>query len=1701
MEYKEAFDLAKQYFKGDDLAATVFLGKYALKSPKGDIEEPTPEYMHRRLAKEFARIEAKYPNPMSEEEIFGLFKDFKYVVPQGSPMAGIGNPYQVMSLSNCFVEGTKVHTKKGVKNIENVDLGDEVLTHKGRYRKVVQLHKNKLDGRQLFSFKAYRTPEIKVTGNHEFMSISKEQLAWGKVPQFNPIQYLRQGDYIQIPQNLEEVSDRGNLDLFSVFENGFEYGNHSYEAVEKGNGRFQLVTVTKDGKRRAHTNTTPKKLQIDEDFAYFLGLWYGDGCVFGENTKKTRNQRNKKCKVCSKVRGLTFTFGSHETNLTNFVLDYLNRNEISFDKNDNKDNTTQIAIHNGALGYGFEHFFGRRFDGKRLAAFMHSWDRELVASLLRGLVDSDGAITKQGDVRVVMSNPDFIESVYHLARSHNFLVGISSTGKVSRLDFGRNDEFRNGSLKSYNDDRLSASLSNKTNHVIDINGTKFVQILSKQEISDNPAFVYTFGVEEDHSYSVEGLIAKNCFVIENPYDSYGGILKTDQEEAQLMKRRGGVGFDISTIRPKGIHTNNAAKTTDGIAVFMERFSNTCREVAQGGRRGALMLSISVHHPEIETFINIKRSLDKVTGANISVRVSDEFMNAVKANEEYEVRFPVDAGLDDSKYLVRQKIKAADIWNQLIEGAHAAAEPGVLFWDTIKKRSPADIYPNFQTQSTNPCFSGDTLIAVADGRNAVSIRELAEAGMDVPVYSTDPKTGVVEIKIARNPRVTGYNKKLVRVTLDDGSHFDVTPDHKCMLRDGSPILAKDLKRGDSLSAFVKEKVPVKQGGKEYYRIRTNTRNSQKGKIFEHRLIAQFNQPEIWKSKYKEEQKSGWIKGGLVVHHKDYNGLSNNPDNLEIMSFSEHQKFHAEHDNSGENNGRFSGVTNEQVKEHAISLTRSLGRRFSSKEWIEYAAQHNIPQTFSESRSNGFYKTSTELSKACAIELNFEHVDTDPRLVKTLSLMLSQGYSSEIVDNQVMVDKTCETCGDKFSIRHDKREISFCSHACSLIYVNSNQQIAERRTTSRNLRAAKEAEQNKQDQARVFSSLKFSLNREPLMKEWEAKCKMEKIPFRIGKTMKYGFTSWKDVKEAGNNYNHKVVSVEELPGEHTVYNLTVEDYHTVSIFTQHLEKSLLTGVNIFQCGEIVLSPYDSCRLLLLNVLSFINNPFEDNASFDHEKFINVAKRAQRLMDDMVDLEIEAIDQILEKIKNDPEPEDVKKIEVDLWNKIRQACVRGRRTGLGVTAIGDALAALNVRYGSEESVDWVEVFYKTLALGAYTSTVEMAEDRGAFEAFDYELEKNHEFLKQVFYDEMMPKDILVKWAKFGRRNIALTTTAPAGSVSVLTQTTSGIEPAFEVVYTRRRKINPEDAVSRVDFVDALGDKWQEYKVYHHQFKKWMEVTGWENVEDSPYWKARANDVDWEASVDLQAAAQKWVCHAISKTCNLPSDVSVDLVKQVYERAWATGCKGFTIYRDGSRSGVLVTETKSDEKKTSSFDEHHAPKRPAELSCKVMHTTVKGEKWTFFVGVLNDKPYEIMGGLSKLISIPKRVKEGKIVKHNGPSNPVARYDFHYDFEKGPEEETIIRDINKVFENATEAAFTRTLSLAMRHGTPVQYVVEQLLKGSEKDDDLFSFSRAVSRVLKSFIADGTKASEKKCSVCSSTDLIYQEGCVTCKACGNSKCG
>lgn len=720
----------------------------------------------------------------------------------------------------------------------------------------------------------------------------------------------------------------------------------------------------------------------------------------------------------------------------------------------------------------------------------------------------------------------------------------------------------------------------------------------------------------------------NCFVVESPNDSYGGILKTDQEQVQIMKRRGGVGFDISSIRPKGRATSNAAKTTDGIGIFMERFSNSCREVAQGGRRGALMLTISVHHPDIETFIDIKRDLTKVTGANISIRLTDEFMNAVENGEDFELRYPVEP---EKERQVSTMASASDIWDKIISSAHNSAEPGLLFWDNVLKYTPAQAYADvgFHTVSTNPC-----------------------------------------------------------------------------------------------------------------------------------------------------------------------------------------------------------------------------------------------------------------------------------------------------------------------------------------------------------------------------------------------------------------------------------------------------------------------------SEITLSAYDSCRLLLLNLTSFVDNKFTENASFNHELFSSYAMKAQRLMDDLIDLELECVDQIINKIESDPEPEEVKYTELKLWNKIKEAATNGRRTGLGVTGLGDTLAMLGQVYGSEESIATTEEIYQNLCFSAYEQSCELAKERGAFPVYDFGKDSSNEFINRIF--EANPK-LRELHQKHGRRNIALTTTAPCGSVSMLTQTTSGIEPAFMLSYTRRKKVNPSDPNAEVDFTDDLGDKWQNFTVYHHGFKDWMETTGLDNAVDSPYHLATANEINWESAIDVQAAAQKWVCHAISKTINLPNDVSVEDVKKVYWRGWKQGLKGVTVYRDGCRSGVLVsTDTKDDE----SFVAVNAPKRPENLDCEIHRAQVKGEAWTILVGMMDGRPYEVLGGKSEFIEIPSSYDSGRITKRSRKTMP-SKYDLHFG-ENGSE--VVVKDIVKVFDNPDYAGFTRVISLALRHGAPIQYVVEQLQK--DRDAHIFSFARVVGRVLKKYIDDGTvPGGSKVCPECGAENsLKYQEGCVACTSCGYSKC-
>ena len=526
-----------------------------------------------------------------------------------------------------------------------------------------------------------------------------------------------------------------------------------------------------------------------------------------------------------------------------------------------------------------------------------------------------------------------------------------------------------------------------------------------------------------------------------------------------------------------------------------------------------------------------------------------------------------------------------------------------------------------------------------------------------------------------------------------------------------------------------------------------------------------------------------------------------------------------------------------------------------------------------------------------------------------------------------------------------------------------------------------------------------------------------------------------------------------------------------------------------------PFITKRSLKENLTSFVKDPWTESASFDWGKFRNKTRKAQRLMDDMIDLEINQIDKILSKIDSDPENETVKYYEKNLWETIRKVAIDGRRTGLGVTGLGDAIAMLGQTYGSDESIKTVEEIYKWLSLASYEESIQLAKERGAFEVFDHRKEKDHPFLDRII-NELTP-EVVEDYRTYGRRNIANTTTAPAGSVSCLTQTTSGIEPAFMLYYKRRKKVQNGEEVM---FVDELGDEWTEFIVYHHAFKQWLdcqEGRAWvapeHAVAESPYAGATANEIDWRAKVKLQSVAQKWICHAISNTTNLPADIDVETVKDIYMLGWELGCKGVTVYRDGSRSGVLVSaDEKSDTKKE--FGERDAPKRPEVLECDIYHTSVKGQKWVVLVGLLDGKPYEVIGGEASQIEIPRKFKKGMLTKRTFKTTNSK-----YDLVIGNEDPLSIKDVVSVFDNANHAGYTRTISLALRHGAPVQYLVEQMQK--DKEADLFSFSKVIARCLKNYIVDGTKV-DKTCPHCGAEgSLVYQEGCVTCKSCGSSKCG
>lgn len=826
-----------------------------------------------------------------------------------------------------------------------------------------------------------------------------------------------------------------------------------------------------------------------------------------------------------------------------------------------------------------------------------------------------------------------------LSQSREYFKGDELAANVWINKYAMKDSF--GNLYETSPEQMHHRIANEFYRV----ESNYPNSLTKEEIFDLlKEFKYIIpqggpmaGIGND--YQVASL--SNCFVIgnRNTADSYGGILKIDEEQVQLMKRRGGVGHDLSHIRPAGSPVLNSALTSTGVVPFMERYSNSTREVAQDGRRGALMLSISIKHPDSESFIDAKMEKGKITGANVSVRIDDEFMNCALNNKKYIQKYPIDS--DTPKY--SKEIDAAALWKKIIHNAWKSAEPGILFWDTITRESIPDCYADlgYKTTSTNPC-----------------------------------------------------------------------------------------------------------------------------------------------------------------------------------------------------------------------------------------------------------------------------------------------------------------------------------------------------------------------------------------------------------------------------------------------------------------------------GEIPLCPYDSCRLIAINLYSYVKNPFTPEATFDFDLFKNHVAKAMRLMDDLIDLEMEKIEAILHKIDSDPEDYDVKRTEIELWNKIKEKSLGGRRTGLGITAEGDMLAALGLTYGSDEAIEFAVKVQKCLAIEAYRSSVNMARERGAFPIYDSSREKDNPMINRIKgEDEQLYLDML----KYGRRNISMLTIAPTGTTSLMTQTTSGIEPVFLPFYKRRKKVNPNDKNVKISFKDENGDCFEEYMVFHHHFLTWCRVNGYDIeavkemsdkevaalVEKSPYHNATSNDIDWVAKVKMQGEIQKWVDHSISVTVNLPRDIKEEMVAKVYETAWKSGCKGITVYRDGSRTGVLVSanEGKSIRPK----------KRPKSLEADVIRFKNGNEHWIAFVGKQNGKPYEIFTGLTDdSRDLPQGIKSGTIVREV-EEDGKSRYDFHYKDRFGYP--GVLGGISHMFQQEYWN-YAKLISGVIRNGMPIVDILS-LVKGLNlNDESINTWKNGIERALKQYIPNGTRdESGQKCEMCGSSNLIYQEGCLICKDCGHGKCG
>lgn len=1228
----------------------------------------------------------------------------------------------------------------------------------------------------------------------------------------------------------------------------------------------------------------------------------------------------------------------------------------------------------------------------------------------------------------------------------------------------------------------------------------------------------------------------NCFVLPSPEDSYSSINLTRLYQTELMKRRGGVGYDLSNLRPRGAAVNNAAVTSTGAASFMDVCSDVTNEVAQQGRRGALMISMGLV-PDIQEFIEKKQDLTKVTGANVSVQLSDDFMEAVEKDEDYILKWPYNDEIVifrvdtpnskfeemeygklykmwylKNKFMSRtekthgycKKVKAKELWQQIIHCAWNTAEPGIIFKDRMHNYSPDGIYPKYKGVATNPCVTGDTMVAVADGRGYVSFKDLAEEGKDVPVYSINNNGELVVSKMI-HPRISGYNQDIYKITLENGHSLKCTGNHKILTNNRGYVEAKNLTKNDSLALMTKSELTWDE---RYHKV-TNKKHQPYNFIFlsgynkvnsEHKLIYEYYNPED--------------KNFQVIHHIDFNGLNNNPENLKGMSRKDHIDYHkikmfgennpmvkikndperlkeySKHMSNatlGEKNGRCK-ITIKQYKQLAIEFAKNLNRNFYLQEWLKYCESINYPKNWDKFLQRTF-GTSKNFIKLIAKEANVPYISCKGKILQKYLRAKENGYNVFIDKDEtnVFIERTCEQCGKKFIQPWDIREHSFCSQACVCKWIaNNSDSYKVSRKKYGKIAASVYYERNKKiieyyinhNNINTFNELKKNFFNDTGIK-YDSRAKL-------------AYKKFDDIKSAAITYNHKVLSIEYI-GKDTVYNGTVENWH--NYFTGKFEeknefgRSKYLSINQLNCGEIYMSGNESCRLLSLNLLSFVDNQFTENAEIDFELLYNITYEAMRIGDDLVELENEAVQKIIDEVKDD-------EFALRVWNGVLEKSKNGRRVGLGFTALSDMIAAINLKFCTEEANEIVKQVCQTMNKAVLDCQSDMAIERGRFPDQSIGLEivdanDWYDYIHKNYYEQYM------RIMTYGRRNIASTSIAPAGTISTQTRTSSGIEPVFMPYYTRRKKcVTPED---RVDYTDKLGINFTEFVIVHPQLQKWAEINmkdymdsfthlsekEWEEIyKKSPWFGACAQDIDWQKRVELQGIVQReLIQHSISSTCNLPNDVTEEEVSNIYMTAWKEGLKGITVYRDGCREGILV---KKEEKKEEAkfFNNIDAPKRPKSLPADFYVTTVKGDKFFVIVGLYEEKPYEVF---------IYKVKEGEKTNYNQHRGIITKVKRGYYTYKS--DELVIENISSDL-TSEEYALALMSSMLMRHGANIKFICKTVEK---IDDNISSFSSAMRRILMKYIKDQIIEGEK-CPECGGK-LARENGCIHCLDCGWSKCG